>query len=468
MVTMQRVIKYILLYLLIVGSLVQAGFHPVQETGDDNSPRGFGYSLDTATYIDENGLGFWEEHTAIGSPFEEGGNGAVYIYTRKANENAEWKLFQKIEMPLLATGSGTWKFKEFGWDVALPQNLAKSKLIIGAPNTIYERMVNGTLLTNEFDAVMVYQYNKNTGKFELETFFPEEDNSGAGRDVDAAADNWATGNESYMAVSGLPGKDEVKIYTEDNSGDWTTTTLSGKKGSRFGQSVSMRWMTMPHEPLLIGAPDENITWKMVTYQERGAAYVYYLKGDADTGYSWDGPDQLIQPIPEPQVGQTINQHTHFGTKVDIGFGSKKRIAVSATSQSVSDASNVEHLYEAYAYEYDDGLKEWSQIGNAIKGPDIDTLTYPSFIGYGSIAIQNDTIAIGFYAYYHLVVYGAISSSRYRGGSWSEIPPLLYNLNAGKSIDFLGENILTGGRATKRVLTLKQYPEFMPAIYYLLQ
>ncbi len=341
----------------------------------------------------------------VGAPRENEGEGAIYIY-EKNDQNNSWQMIQKIDMPSFTrtitlnggmTITSHYEFKRFGQSVAITpfvgMDMKSHMIVVGAPDT----NVSTLSVESYYDAVLVFDYNRTSSRYELSKFFLEKDNSGAGESV-AAANVLEVENcfplelaklKQKIIVTGLPKENMVKIYRLDIADNtWSEENISAPvTGSGFGESVGMYRFTSGcyHDanPLVVGAPEENITIGGTNYQKRGAAYVYTMDGDYTDGYHWSGPQKLKQLQSISAV--TYLDRTRFGNTVAVN---NFRIIVGADSQSYTKNTETP-TGEAIAYRYNTGelVPEWDRLGEPLHVPYANA-------DVRAVAIKEDRVVLG--------------------------------------------------------------------------
>ncbi len=468
--------------LFFVGIPAQAGWHANQEITEDI--YSFGKSVDA--------LG---QYMVIGAPQEESGNGAVYIYIKEDGAK-EWSLLQKIEMPAPNPAPTiAWRFKGFGKDVALTglltslwnretEYLNNPTLVIGAPNTEMLYTLGGNTYTTQFDALLVYDYNATSKQFQFSTFFREEDNSGAGNDVDAAMIMKRSGSVNVaiitpvgkIIVTGMPAKDMLKAYVQDlDSGDWEDFNITANpQGNHFGESVAVGTIYVGDNvdkfpnAAVAGTPDIDLARGGLLYHDRGAISVIRVEEESSGHYSFKGSQTLQQPIPEPSAEIDIQEYTYFGKAVSINYEGD-RIIAGASREGVTPAGEIPSG-EARAYQYNRDQNRWDPLGDAFRVPvprDAFDGTYVQ-----AVDIRYDTAVIGMPSMrlkdVPCSMDGGAAIFEFAGDNWLNTGMHLgkseasYGIGSAVSIQNKQE-MLIGSSYGKKVIEMRKHSSALPAI-----
>ena len=386
-------------------------------------------------------------YMAVGAPSEADGNGAIYLYRRVSNEH-NWTRFQKIEMPILTKkGSETeLHLREFGKDVALTgfvgrgssETASKITLAVGAPGAVlvespYAQSLEGNGLdtgvveiVEAYDAVLVYRYDKVSGRFVLldDSVFLEENGTGAGEDVDIAmiVESMLVSDLGYAfiplgtaLITGLPAQKSAKIYTECFSGgSWLERSFGlDDEQLPFGDSVaigrivsSMNHKRVPNL-IAVGAPSSDVDG----FSERGAVYLYntaILEKDSQGGGMRIVPDcsnYLYIPLLQKRLAQrvtddddeaalSVNEKSWFGITVATDTNGY-RLIVGADKQTTAPESGI-ISGEATAYYYDIAdifTNRWKMRGEPFIPPYFLNARSGT-TGIRSVAIGQDTAIVG--------------------------------------------------------------------------
>jgi hypothetical protein len=338
--------------------------------------------------------------------------------------------------------------------------------------------------TEKFDALLVYDYNATSKQFQFSTFFTEEDNSGAGNDVDTAMILKRNGSVNVatitpvgkIIVTGMPGKDMLKAYVKHlDSGDWEDFNITANpQGNNFGESVAVGTIYVGDNAdkfpnaAVAGMPNINLARGSLLYRDRGAAVAIRVEEESSGHYSFKGSQRLQQPIPEPSAEIDIQEYTYFGKAVSINYEGD-RIIVGASREGVTPADEVP-LGEARTYQYNRNQNRWDPLGDAFHVP----VPRGAFDGtyVQAVDILYDTAVIGMpsmrLADVPCSMDGGAAIFEFGGGNWFST-----GIHLGKSEASYGvgsavsirnkQEILLGSSYGKKVIDMQKHPSALPAI-----
>jgi hypothetical protein len=357
-----------LLLLILLSVSSQAQWYKSKEI-HSNASGYFGKSIDIA----ECHWGGYPsvQYMLVGAPYEDNGAGAVYLYSRSQQNYdtqwSEWELKQKIpHFTLQVSDTLSYDFQSFGTTVAITCGANHRAIAISTPET----KIHYETLTFEKDGLVIYDYNTTTKTFEPLSIRLENHTSYFTKDIDISSVYYNGNQDGLLVASTFPSENLVKFYRYDyNTQTWDDSNITGDPDTKFGQSVAVSDFELLWKPnrnyVIIGAPDTNITWQMITYRHRGSATVFKYENTGSGAFQWVEQYRLSQPIPDIHAGESINQDTNFGIDTDITpFGDK--LIVAARREGVTQDTSTQNRGEAYIYSINETSGE--------------KLTIPSFKG----------------------------------------------------------------------------------------
>jgi len=471
---MKKVLILILLFSTIV---LQASWQIDQEIKKSESV-GFGRSVDV-----------FDQFLAVGAPWNE--DGTVYIYRKDVNSK-KWSFLQKIERPVVRVNEdAVWYFDSFGTDVALSgmpssdqsnstAQVSKVTLVAGAPLAEYHFSINGQNFIFKRDALLVYDFNVTTQKFELQTPIIEEDESGAGSAVDVAMVYKKTEIDDHVrfdaigriVVTGMYNKDMIKVYIEEfDDNNWKDINFTSNiTNIRLGESVAIGNLVVNSDEsnkpsysfVVAGAPDCNETIDGTEYQGRGEAVALSLIRDKNGGYTFGSGREFY--LPTPQLSD-INEWSRFGSSIALDSTGRWMIVGSWGGTSLLSKEG-----EAYVFHFNDTDNQWKRVGNAIKILNVNDI-YDG-VHVDAVAIENNIAIIGMPELRHsenpCSMAGAVKIFEYGGNNWHLIGGYNgqedSNEQIGISVAVRNRNeIVTGSGSAQKVVDIKRNNSFLPAV-----
>jgi hypothetical protein len=443
--------------------------------GDESENISFGYSIDTDG-----------DYIVVGAPDEGEGaddhDGAVYIFKKD----------RQGHITKLRYISGT-HHESLGKSVAV-KDLGNQGLFIvaGGPDWEFYNEKLGYYVYH--DHISIYKLDPSTGDIDFVRTYYGDDGNGLGTSVDIAKFSEYSNNSSpYVVDYGIlvvagehnvsNSNGQVNIYSYSIKQDeWKeqNISLSGELKNHFGYSVAIsddsdNYLLLDgRAKLVIGAPDENITspTNFETYEEKGAAYIYKIGSNFSDDFNWTQQARVHQNVSSLLVtGTEYNEHSHFGTSVDISSDGHNLIVGALLTNIRSTLVHGPSVGAAYIYHYDSYDQDWD-INTTLIQPKDPSNTVSERYGT-SVAIDSTMSAVVGAPQFldkNAQTTGAVFSYKYQDSQWKYLGSYLGETsgNTGQSVDIIHGNIVVSGNPENDFVNLLKDIRINPAlIMYLL-